>query len=420
MSPSLRRWRWQIFAITWLAYAGFYLTRKGFSIAKKPLMTEFGFTKPELATVDTVYSIAYALGMMGFGMLGDRLGTRKVILTGMLISVVAGAAMGFSKTILIFGALMTLQGLVQSTGWGPLSRNMSQFFGTKERGLIMGLWCTNYSIGSVIATAITGAAAEKFGWPGAFWLPALCLLGVWLLFLVFQRDKPEDVGLPPIDDDASPLPKTEGEPDRATTSSWEDVLGVLRNPMVRLLCGVYFAIKPIRYLFLLWGPLYIFERLGTGVAESALISTTFEVGGPVGALAGGWISDRFLGSRRVPVCVVSLAMVALCLAAFPFLPADKVAIGSLLALMGAFLYAADSLVTGTAALDFGSRKGAATATGIINGSGSVGQILGGLLPALVGDKPASWNPLFWGLALGVGIATLVLIPRWNAMPKSAA
>ena len=31
---TYRRLRWQIFAVTWLAYAGFYLTRKSFPVAK--------------------------------------------------------------------------------------------------------------------------------------------------------------------------------------------------------------------------------------------------------------------------------------------------------------------------------------------------------------------------------------------------
>jgi sugar phosphate permease len=31
---SIKRWRVQIFAITWLAYAAFYFTRKAFSVAK--------------------------------------------------------------------------------------------------------------------------------------------------------------------------------------------------------------------------------------------------------------------------------------------------------------------------------------------------------------------------------------------------
>ena len=33
-NPRYERWRWQIFAVTWLAYAGLYLTRKSFSVAK--------------------------------------------------------------------------------------------------------------------------------------------------------------------------------------------------------------------------------------------------------------------------------------------------------------------------------------------------------------------------------------------------
>ncbi|MEW6158497.1 MAG: MFS transporter, partial [Verrucomicrobiota bacterium] len=34
LKQTYARWRWQIFAVTWLAYAGFYLTRKSFSVAK--------------------------------------------------------------------------------------------------------------------------------------------------------------------------------------------------------------------------------------------------------------------------------------------------------------------------------------------------------------------------------------------------
>ena len=33
-NTAYTRWRWQIFTITWLAYVGFYLTRKSFSVAK--------------------------------------------------------------------------------------------------------------------------------------------------------------------------------------------------------------------------------------------------------------------------------------------------------------------------------------------------------------------------------------------------
>ena len=61
---TYERLRWQIFFITWLAYLGFYLTRKSFSVAKVDLLKPevMGWSKAELAGMDGTYLIAYAVG----------------------------------------------------------------------------------------------------------------------------------------------------------------------------------------------------------------------------------------------------------------------------------------------------------------------------------------------------------------------
>ena len=53
-NPNYERWRWQTFAVTWLAYAGFYLTRKGFSAAKIALGpgTAIDLSKGQMAAID--------------------------------------------------------------------------------------------------------------------------------------------------------------------------------------------------------------------------------------------------------------------------------------------------------------------------------------------------------------------------------
>ena len=51
-NPRFERWRWQIFGVTWLAYAGFYLTRKAFSVAKNELK------KPEILGLTTGQNVA--------------------------------------------------------------------------------------------------------------------------------------------------------------------------------------------------------------------------------------------------------------------------------------------------------------------------------------------------------------------------
>ena len=70
-------------------------------------------------------------------------------------------------------------------------------------------------------------------------------------------------------------------------------------------------------------------------------------------------------------------------------------------LIGFFLYGPDSMVSATAAVDFGTKKGAGTAAGFINGFGSFGQVLGVALPGYL----MAWFPgadttviLFYGFA----------------------
>ena len=71
------------------------------------------------------------------------------------------------------------------------------------------------------------------------------------------------------------------------------------------------------------------------------------------------------------------------------------------------------MISCIAAVDFGTSKHAGTATGLINGCGSTGAILGGLLPGYL-----STSTLFYGFAGAAFIAMLLLIPHWNRMPAA--
>jgi sugar phosphate permease len=79
--------------------------------------------------------------------------------------------------------------------------------------------------------------------------------------------------------------------------------------------------------------------------------------------------------------------------------------------MGLTLYGPDSMISGAAAIDFGTAKAGATAAGFVNGCGSVGAILGGLLPGYF-DSVTVFI-VFAGCAL---FSALVLIPHWNSRP----
>ena len=420
---NYRRWRWQIFIVTWIAYAGFYLTRKSFPVAKVGIQTDesLHLTKLQMSWIDGAYLTAYAVGQFTFGVAGDRVGTRRVVLAGMIVSVIAAILMGASTITILFGAMWCVQGLAQATGWAPLTKNMSTFFSRGERGMVMGFWCTNYALGGFIASIIAGWAGDQWGWRYAFYVPALLLVGVAALFFLLQRNKPEDVGLPPIEryhDEVRPVVSKEGDPAEDLEGSWAVVWQVLRNPMVLLLSLIYFLLKPARYAILFWGPLYINTRLGTNMTESGAVSAMFELAGPVGAMAGGYISDKWLGARRVPVCVVCLLLLGGVLFTLNRLPADRYILGACLFAIGFLLFAPDTLIAGAAAIDFGTRKGASTASGMINGCGSIGGLVGGTIPGFFNER-WGWDGVFALLGGMVILAGIVMMPKWNALPAGA-
>ncbi|WP_019547410.1 MFS transporter [Streptomyces sulphureus] len=416
------RWSWQIFAVTWLAYAGYYVVRQAFSVAKLGILDDPSvngvLTEHALGVIDAVYLAAYAVGQFLWGTWADRFGPRVVVIGGMIGAVAAAVLLGVSSAVLVFGGAMVLMGLAQSTGWAALCKNVVAFFPLHERGRVLGLWCSSYAFGGLVAPPFLGWCAYSLfdDWRVAFFASAATLSVVLLLFVVFQRNRPEDVGLPPLAGESEPADAhTDGEqaPRPSTLTLYREAL---RDRMVLTLGLAYFLLKPARYALLLWGPVLVSRQLpDASHLEATLIPVAFGIAGLLAPPAVGWLSDRVFGARRMPPCVLALGVLVVMLALFsPLTATGSVPVMvAVLTVIGFAAYAADALIAGVAAVDFGSSSGAGTVTGLVNGCGSIGAILGGLLPGFL-----SGEALFHGFAAAALVACLVMLPHWNRMPRS--
>ncbi|WP_286237552.1 MFS transporter [Neptuniibacter halophilus] len=425
-NPRYERWRWQIFGITWLAYASFYFTRKAFAVAKVGMEEDpnFSITTEMMANMDAAYLIAYAIGQFMWGMFADRFGTRVMILSGLLASVVAAVSMGLFHGAAIFMIFIFIQGLGQSTGWSALCKNVGNFFSRNERGRVMGMWSTNYAFGGLVASPFAGwMAYDVFNdWRIAFFATAVVVAVVWLLFFILQRNTPGCVGLEPIEqyhgeEKETLLASLDDEiAERGEGHGWKESKAVLKNKVVLLLGALYFLLKPARYAILLWGPYIVYKEMtGISKAEAVIIPAAFEFAGLFGPIILGFASDKMFKAKRMPVCALSLLILTVVLAGFiPVVHSGNVyMVVGMLFLIGLTLYGPDSMLSGSAAVDFGTRKGAGTATGFVNGCGSVGAVLGGLLPGYFDSET-----VFMGFAMATFIAGLLLLPFWNLTPGS--
>ena len=259
----------------------------------------------------------------------------------------------------------------------------------------------------------------KSRWRRSFWIPSAVLMLIALCFIKFTRNKPSDVGLPEIaEDDTDENISAEDEKNYTNLSSKEILAVVLKNPIVWLISLMYFFTKMGRYALLFWLPLYMVDGLGYNIAEAGYTSILYEAVGFVGVIAAGYVSDKLFQARRMPVGALGMWGLAIVCLFHPKLAAWSHlgnAIG--ISLIGFFTYGPDALMSGAAAIDACSPKAAGLAAGVINGVGSIGQMVSGFIVAYIAGK-FGWDSLFYFFVAISFIAGCLLAIRWNWVPEA--
>jgi sugar phosphate permease len=259
----------------------------------------------------------------------------------------------------------------------------------------------------------------KLKWRRSFWVPSVLLALIALCFVAFTRNRPTDVGLPEIAEDDSADNKSSQSVKSATEPSSKEILAlVLRNPVIWLISTMYFFTKMGRYAIFFWLPLYMVEHLGYSLAEAGYTSILYEAAGFVGIVAAGYVSDKLFQARRMPVGALGMWGLAITCLFHPQLAAWSHlgnAIG--ISLIGFFTYGPDALMSGAAAIDTGSPKAAGLAAGVINGVGSLGQMVSGFIVAYIASR-LGWDSLFYFFVAIAALAGCLLAIKWNWVPEA--
>ena len=384
-----------------------YFCRKPFFIVKAQLSEANGWDASALGMIGTAYLIAYAVGQFVSGAVGNRQGPRVILLGGMAISIACNLAFGFTNSLATFIGLMVLNGLAQSTGWSGTVGTMASWFRRTERGTVMGVWATCYQVGGIGANTLAAYMLGKYGYRYSFLAGAAVLMVVLAVNVLWQRDRPEDVGLKLPEDEPDPA-----APVHPSGSIWT------RSVVTSLLLvgSFYFFVKFIRYAIWSWVPFFLSKNYGMAGDDAGYLSTIFDVAGLAGVLFAGWASDRFFKGRRAGISfLLVLMMGASCLLMFFGGPVALGLFGLSIGLVGFSLYGPDALMSGAGAQDIGSEKGAVLAAGVINGMGAVGAVLQETVIARMYDGGGGeLGPIFAVLvaaAVGAGLFLGIVLIR---------
>jgi sugar phosphate permease len=169
-----------------------------------------------------------------------------------------------------------------------------------------------------------------------------------------------------------------------------------------------------------------FSEMGASASTAAFKSSVFPLLGCVGTLFAGWFSDRYLAGRRGPVMAGLMVFLVVALLALGHLDAVAAAFGvarpvmaiTLVGVVGFFLLGPYSLVGGVVALDFGGRRTAGTAAGLLDGVGYLAASLSGIGIARILVE-SGWSLAYTAMAFLTGIAIVLCGLLWRVRPRAA-
>ncbi|MFT4286406.1 MFS transporter [Nocardioides sp.] len=276
-SPSSRS-AWVVWGVGVGAYFLAVFHRSSLAVAGLVAADRFGISAAQLATFTMLQLLVYAGMQVPVGLLVDRFGPRRVLLTGMVVIGVAQVGFAFADSYALALIARVFVGAGDAMTFICLLRLAASWFPPHRFAMVSLLSATVGQLGAVAAAVPMTWALGALGWTEAYLIAAVTGLVLTLVALALLRDGPER------------------RTTRGATQPLREVLGGLadswRHPGTRLAFWVHFTTPfGANTLSLLWGLPFFVRGEGrsdhvAGLLITLIVVATVSVGPMLGWFIG--------------------------------------------------------------------------------------------------------------------------------------
>jgi OPA family glycerol-3-phosphate transporter-like MFS transporter len=419
-SPEYRRRRFANWFPLGLTYATYYMGRYNLNAASSTMMEKFDLTKADWGLIGTAGFWTYALAVAFNGPLADRIGGKKAILIGAAGAAALNLIIGLlflngwqTKLIVGMSLLYAVNCYFQSFGALSVVKVNAPWFHVKERGVFGGIFGIMISSGYFLALTVGGWILSYMNWYWVFIVPSILMAIMFVVDYVLVKDKPSEAGFKDFDTGDA----TSKDADKDTPVDFGYLMKrVFTNPVILTVIAAEFCTGFVRQGVMFWYVPFLKEvhHIEHGTTLYSIASTGITVGGILGGLLCGYLSDHLFGSRRPPVAFIFYIGQIVALLMLGATTSPTIA-AFLIPFVVMWVFGVHGMLSATSAMDFGGTKAVATVTGICDGvqyiaSGLTGFALGGVL-----DK-YGWGAWTYMIIPFSVIGALLMTRLWNETP----
>jgi MFS transporter, ACS family, hexuronate transporter len=416
-------YRWRICALLFFATTINYLDRQVIGLLKPVLEKDFGWTETDYSGIVMAFSAAYAIGLLGFGRVIDKIGTKLGYIISIVVWSIAAMAHALAKTTAGFSIARAVLGLGEAGNFPAAIKAVAEWFPKKERALATGIFNSGANVGAVTAPILVPWILGMYGWEEAFVLTGAVGF-IWLIFWWIYYEVPSR---------QKRLSKTEyeyihsDEQDTVETEklSWFKLLSFRQT--WSFVVGKMLT-DPIWWFFLFWLPSYFASAFQIDFKKPSLHLAIVYTATTIGSIGGGYLSGWLIRlgmpvfkARRLSMLIFALCVVPIVFAQFT----ANVWVAVALISLAAASHQAWSANIFTTVSDMFPKSSVSSVVGIGGMAGSVGGIvfplfIGTLLDhyKLMGDIVKGYNILFifCGFAYLVALGMMYwLVPKQKAV-----
>ena len=261
------------------------------------LMRDFSLSSTQLAFLSTTFLFATIAFLLPSGIMLDRFGPRKILLTTLAVSIVGTIIFSFTSSILVAGFAHFLDGIGDAFSFLICVTLIARWFPSTKMGLAMGIVLPIGLWGGIVAQTPLTLLNGLFGWRGTLLVVAGIGFIIWCNAWFFVYDRPE-----------------KNIEEKLPEFKLFHYLKLLVKNRQNWLGGIFTGLLnlPIMIFDSLYGNLYLQQYYHFKSTQASYINTMIFLGTIIGAPLLGWFSDKIY-SRRAPMFLGALFSVFLVL-----------------------------------------------------------------------------------------------------------
>lgn len=401
LKPSIPTGYWlKLVIIFFLGWIVIYAGRSVLSPLVGELQTQFGLTKAATGGIMSLFFLAYTLFQIPSGILGDKIGRKRVLVTGFSLYAIFIAAIYFVPSFTIFLILWMLTGAAQGCYYGPQYALSSEAIPKKWITLGSAIIGSGMSFGIAMGYYLSSVMISVFNtsWKIPFVMVAMPIVIVTVLMIVFIKDKSKFSVA-------------------SQTSEKTNFSQLFKNrnlvlAYITIFCSIYGF-----FVIITWLPNYLEVERGMNKIEASQIASIVPWISIIGTLLCSYVSDKLGRRKPVVLFMMPLSLIAIFLIVYCDSYAVLVAVLILYGFIGKI-----SLNPVLIALvaDNAPKASLSTAFGLYNFFGMAASICAPYFTGLIADKTGSLNSGFYLAAVItlVGITAMLFVKEAKSAKQS--